>query len=256
MSARPMRGTVMAGRPSHGRVAVIVLAAGAGVRMMAPVNKVFLRLGGTPILQRTLEGFAVMAEVDELVTVAAPADRALCDELVGGGRVAKPHRFVDGGPTRHASEHNGLLALADEIDAGRIGVVLVHDAVRPFVDRREVAELIATARRVGAALPMVPGGGRLVTVDGTRRVRAAEAGLWLAQTPQAFDARVVLEAHRCAAADGFLGTDTASVVERTGHAVAMVVGRRENIKITTADDMVLAELIAEAGPDGERVATG
>ena len=240
----------------RGGVAAIVLAAGSGVRMMAPMNKIFLRLGGKPILQRTLEEFSRIPAIDEIVTVAAPADRAMCDVLVREGQVSKPHRFVTGGPTRHASEFNGLLALADEIESGQVGVVLIHDAVRPFVDRREVEELVDKAREVGAALPMIPAGNRLVTLDEHGGIGGAEDGLWLAQTPQAFDARLVLEAHRQAAADGFVGTDTASVVERAGHEVAVVVGRRENIKITTADDMVMAELIADGMHYGRTLAFG
>ncbi len=240
----------------QGGVAAIVLAAGSGVRMMAPTNKIFLRLGGKPILQRTLEEFSRIPVIDEIVTVAAPADRALCDVLVREGQVSKPHRFVDGGPTRHASEFNGLLALADEIESGKVGVVLIHDAVRPFVDRREVEELVDKAREVGAALPMIPAGNRLVTLDEQGGIGSAEDGLWLAQTPQAFDARLVLAAHQQAAADGFVGTDTSSVVERAGQAVAVVVGRRENIKITTADDMVMAELIADGMHYGRTLAFG
>ncbi len=240
----------------RGGVAAIVLAAGSGVRMMAPVNKVFLRLGGKPILQRTLEELSRIAAVDVIVTVAAPADRGLCEGLVRDGRIGKPHRLVEGGATRHASEFNGLLALADEIESGQIDVVLIHDAVRPFVDAREVEELVAKAREVGAALPMIPAGDRLVALDEQGCVGSAKEGLWLAQTPQAFDARLVLEAHRRAAAEGFVGTDTSSVVERAGRSVAVVVGRRENIKITTADDLVMAELIAEGRNDGRAGALG
>lgn len=235
----------MTATPGRGGVAVIVLAAGSGVRMMAPTNKVFLRLAGKPILQRTLEAFSWIPAIDQVVTVAAPADRALCDVIVREGQISKPHRFVNGGPTRHASEFYGLLALADEIESGALDVVMIHDAVRPFVDRDEVEQLIAKAREVGAAVPMIPAGDRLVTVDDQGVVGDAEDRLWLAQTPQVFDARLVLDAHRRAADEGFIGTDTSSVVERAGHTVAVIVGRRENIKITTADDMVMAELIAD-----------
>ena len=240
----------------RGGVAAIVLAAGSGVRMMAPMNKVFLRLGGKPILQRTLEEFSRIPAIDQMVTVAAPVDRALCDVLVREGQISKPHRFVNGGPTRHASEFNGLLALADEIESGGLDVVMIHDAVRPFVDRHEVEQLIAKAREVGAAVPMIPAGDRLVTLDDQGGIGNAEDGLWLAQTPQVFDARLVLEAHRRAADEGFIGTDTSSVVERAGHTVAVVVGRRENIKITTADDMVMAELIADGLHYGRTLAFG
>jgi 2-C-methyl-D-erythritol 4-phosphate cytidylyltransferase len=240
---------------SHrGGVAMIVVAAGSGVRMMAPVNKIFLRLGGQPILQRTLEALSRIPAIDQIVTVASAADRERCETLIRESRISTPHRLVNGGATRHASEFNGLLALAADIESGRLDVVLVHDAVRPFVDEHEVEELIVTARRTGAALPMIPAGDHLVTVDAQGGIRRAEESLWLAQTPQAFNARIVLEAHRRAAEEAFAGTDTASVVEHAGHAVAMVVGRRENIKITTTDDLLLAELIVAGSPrDGTPV---
>lgn len=244
-----------AGRGTRG-VAAIVLAAGSGVRMMAPMNKIFLRLGGKPILQRTLEEMSRIPAIDEIVTVAAPVDRELCEMIVRDGAMSKPHRMVAGGATRHASEFNGLLALADEIEQGRLDVVMIHDAVRPFVDRAEVEHLIAVAREVGAAIPVLPGGDRLVTLADDGRISGAEEGLWLAQTPQVFDARLVLDAHRRAAAEGFVGTDTSSVVERAGHEVAIVVGRRENIKITTADDMLMAELIADGQSSGRPAAFG
>lgn len=241
---RADEGAAMSPTPGGG-VAAIVLAAGSGVRMMAPMNKVFLRLGGRPILGRTLEAFSRIPAVDVIVLVAAPPDRELCERLVRDSEISKPLRLVAGGPTRHASEYSGLLALDDDIASGRVDVVMVHDAVRPFVNRVEVDQLVATAREVGAAVPMIPGGDRLVTLAEDGTVQNVEDGLWLAQTPQVFRARLVLEAHREAAADGFVGTDTSSVVERAGHEVGVVVGRRDNIKLTTADDMVLAELIAE-----------
>lgn len=233
-----------AGQPGRG-VAAIVLAAGSGMRMMAPMNKIFLRLGGKPILQRTLEEMSRIPAIDLIVTVAAPVDRELCEALIRNGAVTKPHRMVAGGATRHASEYNGLLAIEDEIERGQIDVVMIHDAVRPFVDRAEVEQLIHVAREDGAAVPMLPAGDRLVTLADDGRVHSAEEGLWLAQTPQVFKASLVLEAHHRASEEGFVGTDTSSVVERTGHPVSVVMGRRENIKITTADDMVMAELIAD-----------
>lgn len=239
---------------ARGGVAVIVLAAGTGQRMSAPMNKIFLRLGGRPILQRTLEEFSRIPAVTRIITVAAPIDRATCEILVEEGQFSKPHTFVAGGPTRHASEFNGLLALADDIASGAIDVVLIHDAVRPFVSRAEVEQLVEKAREVGAAIPVVPAGDRLVTLQEDGTVHPAEDDLWMAQTPQAFRAAMVLEAHRRAAAEGFAGTDTSSVVERTGQEVVVLIGRRENIKITTADDMVMAELIADEVDNGRTLA--
>jgi len=239
--------------PEHRGVAVIVLAAGNGRRMAAPVNKVFLLVGGKPILARTLERFDRMAIVDRIVLVAAPVDKAHCEAIVRASGVRKVGEIVTGGATRHESEFYGLLAIEDEIESGSIQTVLIHDAVRPFVDSHEVESLVAEARACGGAIPALPAGDRIVAVDPDGTVRRESDDLWLVQTPQAFDAKSVLAAHRRAAEEGFVATDTAAVVERAGQEVSVVLGRPENIKITTSDDLLIAELIAEhaehvAGP--------
>ncbi len=127
-------------------------------------------------------------------------------------------------------------------------MVLIHDAARPFVAAGEIDDLIDAARGCGAAILAAPADGDgilLQTAEG--RLEDPPAGLWAALTPQAFDARIVLEAHRAAEAEGFEGTDTASVVERRGTAVHVVEGSRRNIKITTREDLRLARVILEGG---------
>lgn len=213
--------------------------------MSAPTNKVFLLIGGKPILARTLEGLERADHIDGIVLVTAESDRSACEALVAKGDYRKVGRIVIGGPTRHASEWLGLRALEREIDHGEVEIVLVHDAVRPFVSVEEVTALVETARTAGAAIPAVPAGDRVVLVDDRGIVRSSGDDLWIAQTPQAFRAKLVLEAHRQAAAEGFVGADTSAVVEHLGHPVMIVPGRTENIKITTSDDLLRAEIIAE-----------
>lgn len=226
-------------------VAVVVVAAGSGTRMSSPLNKIFLPVAGTPILVRTLTLFESMETIDSMVVVTSAVDRAACEALVGDGHFRRLRGIVTGGPSRHASEARGLSSLEADVEAGLIDIILVHDAVRPFVAAEQVEAVVAEARSSGAAILAVPVAGPLVTVgeDGT----AQDGGddLWVAQTPQAFRATLVLDAHRRAADDGFVGTDTSSVVERTGHPVSVVIGRPENIKITTSDDLLRAEFIAE-----------
>jgi 2-C-methyl-D-erythritol 4-phosphate cytidylyltransferase len=231
-------------------VAAIILAAGNGVRMGAPMNKVFLFVGGKSILGRTLEVFERMAIVQTVVLVAASVDRAMCEITVADGGFRKVRPIVTGGATRHASEFRGLLALDDEIASGTIDTVLIHDAVRPFVGAEEVERLVEMTRDTGAAILAMPAGDRLVTIDEDGTIHGGATDLWIAQTPQGFQARIALDAHRRAAEDGFVGTDTSSVVERTGQTVSVVMGRAENIKITTSDDLLRAELIAEQASDG------
>lgn len=234
-------------------VAVVIVAAGGGRRMGASINKVFLPVGGSPILVHTIVAFGAMSIIERIVLVASAADHERCAALVrDAGHEAVT--IVTGGDTRHASESNGLSALAADVAAGRIDTILVHDAVRPFVRAEVVAELVREARAVGAAIPAIAVSGPLVSVEADGHLAAGDADLWIAQTPQAFQATRLLDAHRRAGEEGFIGTDTASVVERLGDPVAIVGGHRDNIKITTPDDLIRAELILRsrrAGTDDD-----
>ena len=224
------------------QVAAIVLAAGAGTRMAGEGNKVFLEINGVPILHWSLRVFEEAPSVDRVILVAARPDLDACRKAPA--QFSKVSAVVEGGAVRHESEFRGLIALATDIEAGAIDVVLVHDAVRPFARVDLVERLVATAREAGAVIPGVPVGSGIVTAaDG--QVTGYPADLWAIQTPQAFGARVVLDAHRRAQAGGFTGTDTASVVERSGTAVEVIEGSYDNIKVTTPDDLVRAEAIAE-----------
>jgi len=224
-------------------VAVVIVAAGGGRRMAAAMNKIFLPIDGSPILAHTIAAFEAMPIIESIVLVASEADRERCAALVRDGGHGKVDKIVIGGETRHASEESGLSALGVDVAAGRIDTILVHDAVRPFVRAEVVVRLVREARAVGAAIPAIPVDGPLVSVDADGRLATSGASLWIAQTPQAFRASRILEAHRRAGVEGFLGTDTASVVERLGDPVAIVVGHADNIKITTPDDLIRAELI-------------
>lgn len=226
-------------------VGAVVLAAGGGTRMTAPTNKVFLLVDGQAILSRTLELFERLALIDTVVLVVAEVDRAACEALIRDGRFTKVRHMVTGGPSRHASEHLGLLALEADILAGRIDTVLVHDAVRPFVTAERVEAVVEEARRTGAAILAIPAGERIVMTAEDGTAQSGGGDLWVAQTPQAFRGTLVLEAHRRAADDGFVGPDTSAVVERIGSPVSVVAGRPDNIKITTSDDLLRAELIAD-----------
>lgn len=223
-------------------VAVVIVAAGGGRRMGAPINKVFLPLDGIPILARTTAAFEAMPIIESIVLVAAAADQERCALLVHDGDHHKVTSIVTGGQTRHASESQGLAALASDVAAGRIDTILVHDAVRPFVREAVVERLVHQARAIGAAIPAIPVDGALVSVDADGHLATSDPDLWIAQTPQAFRAARLLQAHRSAGDEGFVGTDTASVVERLGDPVAIVVGHADNIKITTPDDLIRAEL--------------
>jgi len=233
------------------KVIVIIPAAGLGTRM-APVtskgkgpSKQFTELGGTPILIHTIRRFAASPKINEIVValrkdeMSGFQERLRSDSTSG---VSTKTRLVEGGEHRQHSVANALATVSASAD----DVVLVHDAVRPFVTQEIVDEVIQGARKFGAAIAGVP------AVDTVKKVeRTADGALItatiprehvvMAQTPQGFRYDVVKKAFDEAAADGFLGTDEASLVERSGHEVAVVMGSPRNIKITTPGDMELAE---------------
>lgn len=237
-----------AGPLTDSRAVAIVLAAGAGKRMAAAVNKVFLPVAGKPIIAWSLECFERQPEIAEVIVVAAASELEECRHQLQPFGFKKLSAVVVGGPTRHDSEFNGLTHLEKRIEAGTIDLVLIHDAVRPFVTASMVDRLITEARRSGAAIPCVPAADNIVQALPDGEVTKPPAPLWAAQTPQVFEARLVLEAHRQAHQDAFKGSDTSSVVERLGRSVAVVYGSYDNIKITTSDDLIRGEQIARARP--------
>ncbi|TMB94433.1 MAG: 2-C-methyl-D-erythritol 4-phosphate cytidylyltransferase, partial [Chloroflexi bacterium] len=169
------------------------------------------------------------------------ADLRQCEAL--RERFQKLRAVVAGGDMRHRSEFAGLRALAARIDAGEIDTVLVHDAVRPFASHRLVERLLAASGQTVGTIPGLP------VTPGTVRVEDGwiagyPRNLWAVQTPQVFQATWLLEAHNRAARQGFVGTDTASVVEWAGGDVLVIEGEATNIKITTPDDLVRAKEIA------------
>jgi 2-C-methyl-D-erythritol 4-phosphate cytidylyltransferase len=236
------------------KVVVIIPAAGLGTRM-APVpgakskkaapSKQFTELGGTPILIRTLRKFAASPAVAEIYV-------ALRENEISGFRerlekeakdiLEKEVSLVAGGEHRQQSVANALAAVSASPD----DIVLVHDAVRPFVTEEIIQEVIEGAKKHGAAIAGMP------AVDTVKQVeRTADGALItatilrervvMAQTPQGFRFHLLKKAFEEATADGFMGTDEASLVERSGHEVAVVMGSPRNIKITTPADMELAE---------------
>jgi 2-C-methyl-D-erythritol 4-phosphate cytidylyltransferase len=223
-----------------GLVAAVVLGAGRGARLGAGVNKVHLELGGEPILVRAARALAGHPDVDELHVVAAPGEEQDCAERLRDGGVAASG-IVAGGATRHASERAVLEALAPRIEAGRIGIVLIHDGARPLVDAATIGRTIAAAREHGGAIAAVPVPRPLAAVaGGLLGVRLPAADLWSAQTPQAFAAAPLLTAYRAAVEDG---SDTASTMERGGTDVRVVRGDARNLKVTWPADLRRAEAL-------------
>ena len=221
--------------------AAVVVAGGRGTRMQASVNKVFLEVARRPILEWSLALFEACPGIDRVVVVANADDVATCRSLAS--RFPKVSQVVPGGDVRHRSEFAGVAALSARIDAGEVETVLVHDAVRPFSSTNLVVRLLSGMAGVQACIPGLPmPTGTALVEAGT--VAGLPADLQLVQTPQAADATWLLEAHNKAARAGFLGTDTASVIEWVGGAVRVILGEQDNIKVTTQKDLRMAEQIA------------
>lgn len=230
-------------------VAALVLAAGRGARLGASVPKAFVPLCGRPLLLHALEALAASPAIDWLVPVVAEADfdraRAFEAQLSAIRGVQPP---VAGGDERQDSVAAGLAALTADVD-----LVAVHDAARPFVGAAAVGAVVEAARAGGAALLAVPARDTIKRVRGARVVETPDrAECWAAQTPQVFRVELLREALAKAAAEGFVGTDDAQLVERLGVAVTVVQGEASNVKITDARDLEAAERWLRAASGGAR----
>ena len=228
-------------------VVALVPAAGMGKRMAAGINKQYLMLGGKPILAHTLAVFEAAPFVNEVYVIVPEDEISYCREnVVECYGFRKVCGIVAGGRERQQSVYNGLRAAA-----GLNGddLVIIHDGVRPFVPRDVLERSLEVALLYDGALAAVPVKDTVKTVtDGVVVGTPRREDLWLAQTPQTFRYAAIREAHDRADRDGYLGTDDASLIERLGKKVHVVMGDYRNIKITTPEDMLLAEaFLKEAG---------
>ncbi len=218
--------------------AAIVLAAGSGQRMgPGHGDKVWADLGGSPVLRYTLAAFQRAAAVHAIVLVTREDLRARSQALIAQAGLTKVQAVVDGGATRRESTRNGLAVLA----GGRFDVVTVHDAARPFIDDRIIAEGVALAREHGAAIPVIPVSDTIKQVSGSAIVGSPpREHLRAAQTPQAFRLDLLIRAHESA---DDAATDDGVLVERLGYTIRAYPGSPRNIKITVAEDLLFARAL-------------
>lgn len=232
--------------PTPSRTAVVLLAAGQGRRVGHDTNKVLLPLAGRPVLTWAVGRAASVPGVGPVVLVIRDADQDAVQAVLADDPAGRDVTVVTGGSSRHASEWRALCALRPAIERGEIDVVVIHDAARPLASADLFHHVIESAARHGGALPVVdqPALVRVRAGDGPVTDRTVAV-----QTPQAFRAGALLAAYGAADRDGFVGTDTASCVERyTDLPVQCVAGDARNIKITFPEDLALAErLLAASG---------
>lgn len=230
------------------RAALVVLAAGEGSRVGHETNKVLLPLAGRRVFTWSIRWAASLPQVARVVLVIRESDREIVMRSLERELPEVEVTIVVGGRTRHDSEWNALQVLAPGIDAGEIDVVVIHDAARPLAGAQMFRDVITAAAVAGGALP-VRDQPALITVQ--HGADAQELRTVAVQTPQAFQAGALLRAYSAASTEGFVGTDTASCIERyTDIVVRCVPGDAGNIKITFAEDLVVAErLLAKADWD-------
>lgn len=223
------------------KIAVIIAAAGQGKRLGSDTPKQYLKIAGEPILVKTVRAFCNNDRVDYVFIVTNKDYIGHCEQLVNEYDLDKVVSVVEGGKERQDSVYQAL----QQINRKRPGVeyVLVHDAARPFVSQETINYVIEAAVGVGAAIACVPvkDSIRQGTSEESRNVE--RSNLYNVQTPQGFKKSVLIEAYEKAFADKYYGTDDASLVERIGQPVELVIGQYDNIKITTKEDMPMENRI-------------
>jgi 2-C-methyl-D-erythritol 4-phosphate cytidylyltransferase len=230
------------------RIAVIVPAAGLGTRMGADQPKQFLELDGVPLIIFTLRRLASCPAITDFLISTRAEDVMSLQDKVAKAALGRPAKVIHGGDTRQQSVANALAQVDPSTE-----LVLVHDAVRPFVTREQIERLIAEARARGAAILGLPA---IDTIKEVKRASLPEdvalisatiprERIVMAQTPQAFSYTLLRDAFRKAQQDDMTASDEAALVERFGHDVFVVQGSERNIKITRPSDMDLARFYLE-----------
>lgn len=235
------------------KVTAIIAAAGQGKRMGRGINKVFIPLSHCPVLVHTVRKFSQCEAIDNLVIVTGPDEVAEVRELLASVDNIKPWKVVAGGSERQYSIANALAVVDYDCK-----ITLVHDGARPLIELQTIESVIAAACQYRAAGAAVPVKDTIKTVDAEGFITETPPRhtLWAIQTPQAFDTELLRQAYLSAAEDGYLGTDDASLVERMGIKVKIVPGSYNNIKITTPEDLIIAEALLKRGGNGNMTRVG
>lgn len=219
------------------KIAVIIAAAGKGSRIGGPVPKQYLKIGGEPVILKTLKVFQALREIDYIFVVTNKEYVDHCWKIVEDHGIEKVEGIVAGGAERQDSVYNAL----QEINSSRPGVeyVLIHDGARPFVSEDVVLNVVKATAKYGAAVACVAMKNSVRQMDGEGRESHSvdRNNYYSVQTPQGFRKANLIRAYQAAMREGYYGTDDASIAERAGFQVEMVAGDYQNIKITTKEDL-------------------
>lgn len=226
-------------------VSVIIAAAGMSNRMGSKINKQFIAIDNKPILAHTVDKFEKCDYIDEIILVSKEEEVDYCrKEIVKKYGFKKVVSIIKGGKERQDSIYNGLLAVNEKSD-----IVLTHDGARPFVKIESIEEGIKGVIEYGACVIGVPVKDTIKVVDPSNEVHHTpkRSLLWAAQTPQCFWIDLLKKGYEMAIEENIMGTDDSSLVEKTGHKIKMIMGSYDNIKITTPEDLIVAESFIKEG---------
>ena len=219
----------------------IVLAAGKGTRMNAGMNKQFMLINDRPLLAQTLAAFQSCNAIDSIILVAGREELKTCKEqIIDRYGFDKVDKLVPGGSERQQSVYNGIMELEDDCS-----IVVIHDGARPILPEGIIERCIDGAEIYGAVSAGMPAKEtiKILNEEGFVQYTPERGKVWVTQTPQAFKRDIIEKAHEMATIKGISGTDDAFLVECMGIKVKMLEGSYENIKITTPEDIILAEAI-------------
>lgn len=214
---------------------VIIVAGGSGKRMGSEIPKQFLNLNGEPVLMHTIRVFYQFDPGCRLILVLPESQQEYWKALCTAHRFALPHQVVSGGETRFHSVKNGLAQITDD------GIIFIHDGVRPLVSQATISRCYEAAVAHGNAIPVLPVTESLRKLEGDSSIAVDRSQFFSVQTPQTFQSHQIINAYRQDYHPAF--TDDASVAEKAGYTVHLVEGNRENIKITTPEDLTVAEAL-------------
>jgi 2-C-methyl-D-erythritol 4-phosphate cytidylyltransferase len=223
----------------HQKVGAIIAAAGES-RRMGGIDKLFAPLGGKPALAHVLHAFDSCVLIDQIVVVVSKANLERCRKLIDKEELSKPFEVCLGGERRQDSVAAGLRKLKD------CQWVVVHDGARPLITKDLIERGLEAAKETGAATAAVPVTDTIKVTGDDRIVRQTlpRQNLWAVQTPQVFRLDIIAQAYQKARGEA---TDDASLVERLGHKVKLYMGAYDNVKITTAQDLLIAEILPKHG---------
>lgn len=217
----------------------VIVAAGKGIRMGYTVNKVYLTIAGKPVLYYSIKIFDEIDWIKEIVVVVSKEEMEYCKENVVKKYIfKKPIKLVEGGSERQYSVYNGIMNTMVDCE-----IIAIHDGARPLIEKETVINALKEAYLYKAVSLGVPVKDTIKVVDGEKFILNTpdRKYLWAIQTPQIFEKNLIIKAHQKALEDEFLGTDDTVLVERLGYKVKVVEGDYRNIKLTTSEDLIIAE---------------